>query len=488
MRRSKILCTLGPASAEPAVLRDMIAAGMDAVRLNFSHGHAAGHAQVLERVRAVAREFDRPLPVLQDLGGPKIRVGDVGPAGLVLAADSEVELYVGQQVGTQGQIPVGYPALTNDLRPGDAVLLDDGLLRLEVLAVRPAGVRCRVVAGGRLTSRKGLNLPGTQLSVPSLTPKDHADLAAGLHMGVDLVALSFVRSAADIRQLRALVRQAGKATPIIAKIEKPEALDDLAAILREADGVMVARGDLGVELSPERVPLIQRHIVQDASAAGKLVIIATQMLESMVHSPRPTRAEVQDVASAIMQGADATMLSGETAAGEHPVAAVAMMDAIIREVEAGMRAFEAPDEPPLIAGIAESASAVGRAAVQAARDLRAACLVVFSRSGRTARLVSQYRPAEPIVAFTPRSDVWRALGLSWGVTPIAVAEEALTSERAAELARGWAVRLGLARPGDRIVVTMGQPAGPEVQTNLLWVQDVAAADRDRLPPTQELPR
>jgi len=475
MRRSKILCTVGPASSDPRVLEQMVEAGMDAARLNFSHGTPEGHRRMVATLRSVAARTGRPLPILQDLQGPKIRVGELGPEGRQLTKGAEVLLAPAGPGSppTGAAIPIGYERLAQDLAPGDAILMDDGLLQLEVLARDPSGqLRCGVVVGGHLKSRKGVNLPGAKLSVPSLTPKDRRDVVTGVELGVDLVALSFVRSASDVVELRGLLAQHGADTPIIAKIEKPEAIEHQDAILAASEGLMVARGDLGVELRPERVPLLQRHMVEDANAAGKLVIIATQMLDSMARNPRPTRAEVTDVATAVMQGADATMLSNETAVGAYPVEAVAMMAAIVKEVEGGMRSFEVPDEPALIPGLARSASAIGRAAVQASRDLAVAALAVFTGSGRTAALVSDYRPQQPILALTTSPEAYRRMGLLWGVVPVLLERGFDTTEQAAEVARAQARRRGLATDGDQVVLTLGQPSGPTQQTNLLWVVSV----------------
>ncbi len=473
MKRSKILCTIGPASANHDTLVSMVDAGMDAVRLNFSHGTWDDHRRAVELVRRVAAETGRPLPVLQDLQGPKIRVGTLPAEGVELVQGSTVVLVPGDTLGTGGEIPVTYEALARELGRGHRVLMDDGLLELEVTEVSGERVVCRVITGGRLTSHKGVNMPAAGLSVPSLTPKDRRDLEAGLDMGVDMVALSFVRSPADVLELRRVMEGLGAGdTPIIAKIEKPQAVEHLPGIIEVAEGIMVARGDLGVELPPQRVPLLQRHMVQDANAAGKLVIIATQMLDSMVHNPRPTRAEVTDVATAVMQGTDATMLSNETAVGAYPVEAVRMMATIIEEVEGGLREFEAPPEPALIQGIARCASVVGRAAVQAATDVDAACIAVFTGSGRTASLVSDYRPSQPILAFTPRVEVYRRMGLLWGVIPVLVDDRPMDLDRARALARERALELPGVEPGASMVMTLSQPLGFDRQTNLLWMQQI----------------
>ncbi|MDY0061079.1 MAG: pyruvate kinase [Myxococcota bacterium] len=470
MRRSKILCTLGPATADRETLRALVAAGLDAVRLNFSHGTIEEHARTVALVREVAAEAGVPLPVLQDLQGPKIRVGDLGEDGRELVVDEELLV-----AGTKAEAPAGalvitYPPLTREVGIGASLLLDDGLLRLEVIGREsPSLIRCRVVVGGHLASRKGVNLPGVPISAPALTPKDEVDLEAGLRMGVDWVALSFVRSAEDIRRLQERVHRAGAHTGIVAKIEKPEAVERLGEILELVDGIMVARGDLGVELSPQRVPLLQHRMVREANAAGKLVIVATQMLDSMVRNPRPTRAEVSDVAWAVMQGADATMLSNETAIGQYPVETVRMMAAIVDEVETHQ------EEGPTVSGAyipdaGGPTSAMARAAVSAATDLAARAIVCFTGSGRTATLVSDYRPRQPVLALTPRPETYRRLGLCWGVTPVLVPDGPLDPGRALALARQTVAERGLAAPGDALVLTLSHPAGFDQHTNLVWVQ------------------
>jgi pyruvate kinase len=477
MRRSKILCTVGPASATSETLERMVAAGMDAVRLNFSHGDHDGHRAMIERVRAVAAARGRPLPILQDLQGPRIRVGEPDGGALELVRDAEVVVRAGATPLAPDELPITYDRLAAELEPGGTILIDDGLIRLTVLEAAPDApdgprLRCRVVTGGRVGRHKGVNLPGARLSAPALSDKDRADVALGVALGVDLVALSFVRCAQDVVELRELLRAHGSDAQVVAKIERPEALEQIPAILAVADGVMVARGDLGVELPPQRVPLVQRHLVEDANAAGKLVIIATQMLDSMIRNPRPTRAEVQDVATAVMQGSDALMLSGETAAGQYPVAAVQMMADILSEVEDGLRAFEHPPEPALIPGMGRPASAIGRAAVRVANDVDAGCITVFTASGRTAALVSDYRPRQPIVALTHRADVWRRMGLLWGVVPVLMPRQPQSLDEAAHAAREHSLACGCARPGECVVVALGRPGGPDAHTNLLWALDV----------------
>src|SRR5512141_1578839 len=339
MRRAKIVATMGPASSDPSTLEKLIALGVDVARLNFSHGRQEEHAGMLDRIRAASRHLGKAVAVLQDLQGPKIRTGPLkaGKAGVTVVAGDEIVITTEEEVpGDERLVSTTYPFLAQDVRPGDRLLVDDGLLEFRVLATDGVRARCEVVEGGVLGEHKGINLPGVALRAEALTAKDKEDLAFGISHGVDFVALSFVRSPADIAACRAEMDRAGRVVPIVAKIEKPEALERLDAILAATDGLMVARGDLGVEILPERVPLLQKEMCRKANALGKPVIIATQMLNSMIDHPRPTRAEASDVANAIWDGADAVMLSGETASGRHPLAAVQMMDRIVREAESGL--------------------------------------------------------------------------------------------------------------------------------------------------------
>jgi len=470
MRRTKIVATIGPASREPKTLERLIAAGVDVCRLNFSHGAHADHLAVVESAREIAARLDRPLALLQDLSGPKIRTGrmkddrpvELRTGGLVrITADLSVE-------GTAEMISTTYEPLARDLGPGDRILLDDGNIELKALRVRDGILECEVVDGGLLRSRKGMNLPGAKLSTPALTAKDRDDLAFGVRSGVDYVALSFVRGAADVREAKELVRSLGGTQPLIAKIEKREAVDDLDAVLAASDGVMVARGDLGVEMSTESVPTLQKLIIRKANAAGKLVITATQMLESMIDNPRPTRAEASDVANAILDGTDGVMLSAESAAGRFPVESVETMDRIARFTEEHY-GFGATAEVVGSYGSDVSRS-LARVAVMVAEELRGKLIVAFTESGATARVVSAYRPRAPIAAVTHDASVHRLLALWWGVVPVMSRFVETTDEmmvHGEELLK----RRGLAAAGDRVVMLAGHShtAGA---TNMLRVHTI----------------
>jgi len=448
--RTKIVATLGPATDSLKRIRALVEAGVDVFRLNFSHGTHEEHAARFRRIRQAARSLRANVCVLQDLQGPKMRVG-------CLKGGGPVELVPGRRTTITTQAIVGdaecfsssYRALHRDVHRGDRILLDDGLLELRVVGVSGHNVSCEVVNGGPLGEHKGINLPGVAVSAPALSAKDRRDLEFGLELGVDAVALSFVRRAADVRLAQRLVRRLGGDAPIIAKIEKPEAIDELEAILHAADGVMVARGDLGVEMPPEQVPVLQKRIIQRANALGKPVITATQMLESMIREPRPTRAEASDVANAIFDGTDAVMLSAETAVGQYPLESVEMMTRIAEAAESVRR----PRHPDEIAALPIPA-AIADAAVHAAEDIQAACLVVFTISGATARLLAQRRPPCPIHAFSPVEATCRRLAMVWGVeahpAPMARATDTLVSD-----AERLLLRLGAVRRGDRIVFVAG---------------------------------
>ncbi len=453
MARTKIVATAGPACESLPVLEAMMDAGADVIRLNMSHGSQEQHAATIARVREAAANREQPVALLLDLCGPKIRTGRLkGGRPVALEAGQRITITTEDIEGDARRVSTTYAALPQDVRAGDRILVADGAIELRVLRAGDSEVECEVVFGGALGEHKGINLPGVALSAPCLTSKDYDDLRFGLEQGVDLAALSFVRRAEDVRTLRREMERTGRAAPIIAKIEKPEALDALDAILDAADGVMVARGDLGVELSPEKVPAAQKRIIREANRRGKPVITATQMLESMIDSPRPTRAEASDVANAIIDGTDAVMLSGETAVGRFPVECVRMMERIAREIEDAGAAWEhAPKAFEPAGDLSHAAVAAG---VAAARDVRAAAIVVFTLSGRTAELVSQRRPRAPIVAFTPDEAVYRRLALRWGVRPfrIEIGEntDALIREGERRL-----LELGLARPGDTVVCIAG---------------------------------
>jgi pyruvate kinase len=455
-RRTRIVATVGPASSAPEVLDALIRAGVNVFRLNLSHGDHADHRTNFERIRRAAGV--RPIAVLADLCGPKIRVGRF-PGGQVELVPGEVVTVTTRPdaVGGPGLIPSQYEALARDVRPGDRILLDDGLLELRVESTDGVDVRCRVVTGGVLRDRKGMNLPGVPVSAPALTDKDRDDARFALELGVDFLALSFVRRPNDVTALKALVHSLGQATPVIAKIEKPEALDALDEILEASDGIMVARGDLGVELPPESVPIVQRELVVRARHKARPVIVATQMLESMMHNPRPTRAEVSDVSHAVFSGADAVMLSGETAAGDYPVAAVEMMDRVARQaeswqwVEGGFRALTVDDWTGRT--VLPLRSALARSTAQLSRDLRVRAVAVRTQSGVSAAVVSATRPAAPIVALATDPAVCRRLNLLWGVVPRRISAEDF--ERSGEAARREVKELGLAEAGQVILKLAG---------------------------------
>ncbi len=475
MRRAKIVATLGPASSDASVLEKLIGLGVDVARLNFSHGHHEEHAQRLDRIRAASRHLGKAVAVLQDLQGPKIRTGPLraGKAGVQVESGAEIVITTeGEVPGDERTISTTYPHLAEDVRPGDRLLVDDGLLEFRVLSTDGVRVRAEVVEGGVLGEHKGINLPGVTLRTEALSEKDKADLAFGISHGVDYVALSFVRSAADVGLCRSEMERAGRVVPVIAKIEKPEALEQIDGIIAAADGVMVARGDLGVEILPERVPLIQKEICRKANAAGKPVIIATQMLNSMIEHPRPTRAEATDVANAIWDGADAVMLSGETASGKYPLLAVQMMDRIVREAESGLPLREvgvaaiAPSE----AG-APANQVIAAAACEAATASASVAICCFTLRGETARLLAQFRPHVPIVAFSPDQSIRRRLALYWGVVP-KVMEPVKNADLMTEMVSDRLLADGVAAPGDRVIVVYGSPLGVPGQTNSIRLHDI----------------
>ncbi len=470
MRRTKIVATVGPASSTENVLEQLMAAGATVFRLNFSHGSHADHSRSLTLIRSIAKRRGEAVAILQDLSGPKIRTTRVSnPEGIVLETGRTVMITNDEGVvGTPDRIGTTYEPLPRDARTGDTILLDDGNLELRVLGTTDHGVDCEIIHGGVLKSNKGMNLPGVSLSIPALTEKDRADLAFGLSLGVDFVALSFVRRAEDLREAKELIRTLGGDAPLIAKIEKREAIDNLASILEEADGVMVARGDLGVELSTEEVPTLQKRIIAMANAAGKPVITATQMLESMIDRARPTRAEASDVANAILDGTDAVMLSAETASGNFPIQSVATMARIADYTEENDE-FQSPSR---LAGSSGSAvaRALARVASMVALELQSPWIMVFTETGSTARHVSGFRPRARIAGVTPSEKVHRQLALQWGVIPIllpAVSDTDGLLRTGEEALRAS----GYVKSGDRIVILAGQShtAGA---TNFLKVHTV----------------
>ena len=475
MRRTKIVCTIGPASSSPETLRALIEAGMNVARLNFSHGSHDDHRRVIERVRAAAEETGRPVSILQDLQGPKIRVGMMRDGGVLLHRGQRVRL-TGEPrpESTADCIFVSYDTLGQDVDPGGRILLDDGLLELEVKETRGAEVLAEVVVGGPLRSRKGVNLPDIRTSTPSLTDKDLNDLAFGLEQGVDLVALSFVREASDVEDLRARVQQAGARPMLIAKIEKPEAVRNIDAILRVADGVMVARGDLGIEMPMAQVPGAQKMIIRKCLEAARPVITATQMLESMVDNPRPTRAEASDVANATLDGSDAVMLSGETAVGKYPVKAVEAMAKIVEAAEqhwAQVRPALAVRPRPTPETEEDVTESVSFTAVELAEQIGATAIACLTNSGTTARMMARHRPSMPVYAFTDQPRVVGQLGVLWGTKAFAIPFQRDT-DQGVQIVHDILEEHGLADPGDAVVITAGMPLPAKGRTNMIHVSRV----------------
>ncbi|MHB8860571.1 MAG: pyruvate kinase [Minisyncoccota bacterium] len=469
-KRTKIVATIGPSSCDSKVLTRLIHAGLNVARLNFSHGSHAEHASYIQSIRAVSRELDTPVAILQDLSGPKIRIGDFTEDSITLVPGARFILSTVPCTGTTERVFINYPYLHEEVKKGDTIMLDDGRRALEVVSVRGTDVVTRVLVGGTIKGRRGVNIPGAFRKVSPITRKDRADLSFGLEQQVDFVALSFVRSADDIKKLRELIKkQKPKIVPaIIAKIETQEAIDNIDAIIAAADGIMVARGDLAVEVLPENVPLLQKQIIRKSVAAGKPVITATQMLESMIQSPVPTRAEVGDVANAILDGTDAVMLSQETAMGEYPVEAVAMMTRIALKTENHstyrdvFNASRATDE-------SETVDTIGRAVVDSAHALGAKAIVALSESGFTARMISRCRPARPIIVFTPHAETARKLALSFACYSITTHPFGLLVDVIAE-SKHALVQQKLAARGDRVVIAAGIPFGFVGGTNTMMVQ------------------
>ncbi len=461
-RRTRMLCTLGPASRSPEQVEALARAGADVFRLNFSHGSHDDHAKSFEAVRAAEAKIERPLGVLADLQGPKFRLGKFKDGKVAIRQGQSFRLDLDATPGDETRVGVPHPEILAALKPGVLVLIDDGKVTLKVTAADGKSAETVVQAGDELSNAKGLGVPGVRIPLPALTPKDREDLAFAIRMGVDWIALSFVQHPEDMAELRRLVD--GRAA-VMAKIEKPSALDHLDEILDLSDGLMVARGDLGVELPPEEVPIVQRHLIRAARARGTPVVVATQMLESMTKSPSPTRAEVSDVANAVYQGADALMLSGETAAGDYPIEAATMMDRIITRVEkdpfwhqliaAEIQSFEDADTDALVAAARRAASATSTA-----------CLVAFTATGATARRMARERPLQAVLALTPNPRTAHRLTLVWGLEPRVAADPRNLDEMTDEAVE-IAVSLGLTKPGGRILVAAGTPFGAPGAANLL---------------------
>jgi pyruvate kinase len=469
MPRAKIVCTLGPASATPEKIGELIDAGMNVARLNFSHGTHEDHAKTLLNVRAEAEKRGKAIAALLDLQGPKIRVGKFANGQVELKPGAEFTITVDQCVGDEKRCSTTYQMLPKDVKVGDHILLDDGYLTLAVTGVSDHDVRTVVVAGGTLKNNKGINLPGVEVSAPALSDKDRTDIGFALRYGVDYVALSFVRRPEDLIEAKRLLTADQVSIPVIAKIEKPQALERLGDIIDAADGVMVARGDLGVELGPEKVPLWQKRIIEETNKRGKIVITATQMLESMITQPRPTRAEASDVANAVLDATDALMLSGETASGVNPTEAVRTMARIIEEIERS-EYYRANTEVPVI-NLQNSTNAIAHAAMTAARSMKLKTIVVLSHSGGAARLVSEYRPEANIICMTTNEVTFRRLALVWGVTPVMIGPAA-TTEELLDRVEGTLIERNLALPGENVLITMAVPVGAGLQTNVLKIHQI----------------
>ena len=471
VRRTKIVATLGPASDSPERIVQLIEAGVNVFRLNFSHGDRETHKRNIGLIRQESDRLGYPIGVLQDLQGPKIRIGVFKGDKITLEEGNPFELTCDDDSpGDQTRVGVTYRNLFGDVKIGDALLLDDGRLALEVTGFAGATIQTRVTLGGELSNNKGINIPGADLSIPALTDKDVEDLLFGAELDVDWVAMSFVRSRDDLLLARHYLARAGSQAKLMAKIEKPSAVSRFAEILREVDGVMVARGDLGVEMPPERVPLIQKQLIRDCAEAGKPVITATQMLESMVHNPTPTRAEASDVANAIYDGTDAVMLSAETAVGAYPVEAVKIMDRIARSVELDERYRQAMREhhpKPLDT----TADAVSLGAVEMAYNLNADLIVTFTASGTTALRVSRYRPSAPVLAITPGGRAYRQMSVSWGLVPY-LSDDVHSTDEMVSQAINAINDIDLGEAGGRFVITAGVPFGMRGTTNLIRVERI----------------
>ena len=480
MIRTKIVCTIGPATREPEMLEKLILAGMDVARINFSHGGHEVHAQNISRIRSTAQAAGKPVAILADLQGPKLRVGAMTGEGVVVQAGERVLLTTRDVSGerqpqagdVQAVIPVQYDKLPQDVQAGERILIDDGLIELRAEEVGTDHIRCMVVTGGIIQDNKGLNVPGSGLSIPAITEKDWEDVRFAMAEGIDWLGMSFVRSAEEVHELQDFLNRdqpAGSRILVMAKIEKPQALDAIEDIIDAADGIMVARGDLGIEIPTEKVPMVQKRLIRLSNAAGKPVITATQMLDSMIRNPRPTRAEASDVANAILDGTDAIMLSGETAVGKYPVEAVRTMNRIAEEIESAT--MTAPWETPsyIPAAPDDVTDAVSHATASTAYDLRVAAIIAATASGRTARNIAKYRPHTRIIAVTPNPIVQRQLTISWGVIPLLGPREQNT-DRILQHSVNIAHDAGQVEVGQRVVLTAGVTPNMPGTTNLLTVE------------------
>ncbi len=472
MRKARIVCTLGPPTQTARALQSLVEKGMDVARLNFSHGDHRSHGSLIRKIRAVEKKLRRPVAILQDLQGIKIRVGSLEGGKATLGKGQSVEIRAGSDRGDGRCIYIDYPWLIQDARPGDRILLDDGLIQLQVKTTSGDSIAATVFEGGVLKEHKGVNLPGMKVSAAFFTEKDRADLEFGISMGVDYVALSFVRSADDVKEIKAWMDARGVSVPLIAKIEKQEAIEDIDGILSEADGIMVARGDLGVEMPLEEVPVFQKMLIRKANDARKIVITATQMLDSMTRHSRPTRAETTDVANAVLDGTDALMLSAETSAGQYPFDSVEVMDRIISFTEERMGARVEAFSKPGREGLSfDFPGTVAEAASRAAGEMKARCILAFTMTGFTARLISKFKPDTPIIALSPDPAVVRRMKLYRGVIPYRVRKLSSTDRMIEEVDR-FMVGAGFAKEGDVIVLVAGHPIAAKSKTNFMKLHRV----------------
>ena len=466
--QTKVVCTIGPACSAEETLASMIRAGMRVARLNFSHGSHADHREQFRRIRAASESIGVHVAIMADLQGPKIRIGELAQPEIHLEPGNTITITTRPVEGNPQRVSTDYPEFANDVKPGDRILIDDGTIELKAETVEADQVHCTVVVGGSLKPRKGVNLPGVPLSTPSLTEKDREDLAFAVELGVDLVAVSFVRHPDDIRQVKRLLH--GTGIQVVAKIERPEALDRIPVIVKAADGVMVARGDLGIEIPLEQVPVWQKRILSKATELGRFSITATQMLDSMIHAPVPTRAEVSDIANAILDGTDAVMLSGETAVGAYPEESVLTMGRVAGEIERMEPAVPSKDLDRNM-GFRDTDGAVATSAALMSTMVQARCIVAFTESGYTALLISRLRPPVPIIGFTPHVQVARRMAVYRGVIP-RVLDPSGSTDRLFQLVKEELKRNGDAETGDRVVVTLGLPFGEAGTTNLVHVLEI----------------
>jgi len=465
--RTKIVATLGPASNSPEVIKQLVEAGMNVARLNFSHGSYEDHAHTVSLLRSTEKELDTPLTILQDLQGPKIRVGNLPSGAITLTEGKSITLVPIAEDNNEGDtVGIDYPYLAEEVKVGAQVLLDDGLLELRVESVSGKKVKCTVIEGGLLKSRKGVNFPSLNLRLPAMTDKDKQDLDFGLSQGVDWISLSFVRSAEDIRVLKKLLAEKGADVPVIAKIEKPQAITNLEEIVNESDGIMVARGDLGVEMSPEKVPMLQKQMIRMCNKKGIPVITATQMLESMINEPRPTRAEASDVANAIVDGTDAVMLSGESAVGKYPIKAVEIMVRIARDVEKDIKFINYPPSEE------DETHAISEALNTIDKILPLRCIVAFTLSGYTATLAAAERPKSLVVGLTPIPKVFHRLNLVWGVQPVLMEREVESFEELVQEAESSLLERNIAASGDQVLIIGGIPTKSARGTNFLKIHTI----------------